>query len=181
MRTPPPGTASSDYAAFIRLLSRGGPGRPERAPATLDGWTRRLASVRDELSRSFGRMPVVPCPLDPERLGVINRDGYAIERLTFQSRPGVRVTGNLYRPDPIRGPYPAVLSVHGHWSWARIDPHVQPRCIGLAKLGYVVLCIDAFGAGERAIEPGPGTYHGALVGRLALAGRDAADRLAGLR
>ena len=45
-----------------------------------------------------------------------------------------------------------------------MDPHVQPRCIGLAKLGYVVLCVDAFGAGERAIEPGPGTYHGALVG-----------------
>jgi dienelactone hydrolase len=45
-----------------------------------------------------------------------------------------------------------------------MDPHVQPRCIALAKLGYVVLCIDAFGAGERAIEPGAGTYHGALTG-----------------
>jgi dienelactone hydrolase len=45
-----------------------------------------------------------------------------------------------------------------------MDPHVQSRCIGLAKLGYVVLSLDAFGAGERAIEPGPGTYHGALVG-----------------
>jgi len=45
-----------------------------------------------------------------------------------------------------------------------MDPHVQPRCIGLARMGFVVLCVDAFGAGERAIEPGPGTYHGALVG-----------------
>jgi dienelactone hydrolase len=45
-----------------------------------------------------------------------------------------------------------------------MDPHVQPRCIALAKLGYVVLCVDAFGSGERAIEPGPGTYHGALTG-----------------
>src|SRR5262249_34939539 len=61
------------------------------------------------------------------------------------------------------GRYPGIVSVHGHWAWARIDPHVQPRCIGLAKLGYVVLSLDAFGAGERAIEPGPGTYHGALV------------------
>jgi dienelactone hydrolase len=109
-------------------------------------------------------MPPEPCPLEPEILGTLPRDGYAIERLTFSSRPGVRVTANLYRPDPVRGRYPAVLSVHGHWSWARMDPHVQPRCITLAKLGYVVLCVDAFGAGERAIEPGPGTYHGALVG-----------------
>jgi dienelactone hydrolase len=45
-----------------------------------------------------------------------------------------------------------------------MDPHVQPRCIALAKLGYAVLCVDAFGAGERAIEPGAGTYHGALTG-----------------
>ncbi len=45
-----------------------------------------------------------------------------------------------------------------------MDPHVQPRCIALAKLGYVVLCVDAFGAGERAMEPGPGTYHGGLTG-----------------
>src|SRR5262249_30701956 len=41
---------------------------------------------------------------------------------------------------------------------------VQPRCIGLAKLGYVVLCVDAFGAGERAIDPAAGTYHGGLTG-----------------
>src|SRR5262249_41471483 len=48
--------------------------------------------------------------------------------------------------------------------WARMDEHVQPRCLALAKLGYVVLCVDAFGSGERAIDPGPGTYHGGLIG-----------------
>jgi len=76
----------------------------------------------------------------------------------------VRVTANLYRPEPVTGRYPGVLSVHGHWAWARMDEHVQPRCIALAKMGYVVLCVDTFGAGERAIEPGAGTYHGALTG-----------------
>jgi dienelactone hydrolase len=45
-----------------------------------------------------------------------------------------------------------------------MDEHVQPRCIALAKLGYVVLSVDAFGAGERAVEPAAGTYHGALMG-----------------
>jgi dienelactone hydrolase len=156
-------SGASNYEAFIRRLSRGG-GRAEPAPATLEGWERRLAPVRARLWRSFGRMPEAPCALEPEVLGTLRRDGYAIERLTFQSRPGVRVTANLYRPDPARGRSPGVVSVHGHWPWARIDPHVQPRCIGLAKLGYVVLSVDAFGAGERAVEPGPGTYHGALLG-----------------
>jgi dienelactone hydrolase len=156
-------SAAGDYAAFIRRQSRGAAGG-EEPPATREGWERRLAEVRDRLRQSLGRMPATPAPLAPEVLGTLQREGYAIERLTFQSRPGVRVTANLYRPDPVRGRYPGVVSVHGHWAWARIDPHVQPRCIGLAKLGYVVLCLDAFGAGERAIEPGPGTYHGGLVG-----------------
>jgi dienelactone hydrolase len=123
-----------------------------------------LAAVQEGLKRSFGRVPETPCPLDPEILGTLDRDGYAIDRLTFQSRPDVRVTANLYRPADAGRRYPGVLSVHGHWAWARIDSTVQARCIGLAKLGYVCLCVDAFGSGERAVEPGPGTYHGGLLG-----------------
>ena len=46
-------------------------------------------------------------------------------------------------------PAPAILCVHGHWRGAKQDPVVQSRCIGAAKLGFVVLCVDAFGAGER--------------------------------
>jgi dienelactone hydrolase len=155
--------AADSYAGYIREQARARLGRVV-APATLEGWDDRLSRVRAGLARSFGRMPEISCPLEPEIHGTLLRDGYAIERLTFQTRPGVRVTANLYRPEPAKGPYPAMLSVHGHWAWARMDPHVQPRCIGLARLGYVVLCVDAFGAGERAIEPGPGTYHGALIG-----------------
>jgi dienelactone hydrolase len=151
------------YARFLREQAQGRSG-PVVAPATLAGWDDRLSRVRNGLMRSFGRMPELHCPLEPDVLGTLFREGYAIERLTFQSRPGVRVTANLFRPEPARERFPAVVSVHGHWPWARMDRHVQLRCIGLAKLGYVVLCLDAFGAGERAIEPGPGTYHGALVG-----------------
>ncbi len=157
------GDSDPSYAEFIRIQAAAAK-QPAFPPTTLARWDERLSSVRDGLRRSFGREPATPCRLEPEVRGVLIRDGYAIERLTFQSRPGVRVTANLYRPEPAIGRSPGVLSVHGHWAWARIDPHVQSRCIGLAKLGYVVLCVDAFGSGERAIEPRPGTYHGALVG-----------------
>ncbi len=155
--------AREEYPAFVRN-SAPSARRPIVAPTTLDGWETRLKAVADGLRDSFGVVPAKPCDLEPEILGSIARPGYVIERLTFQSRPGVRVTANLYRPEPIEGRSAAVLCVHGHWSWARIDPGVQVRCIGLAKLGYVCLCVDAFGAGERAVEPGPGTYHGALLG-----------------
>jgi hypothetical protein len=151
------------FARFIRNQAPSSRG-PIRPPATIDGWDQRLAEVKEGLRRSFGRMPDEAPPLDPNILGTIHRDGYAIDRLVFQSRPGVLVTANLYRPEPSVGRCPALLSVHGHWAWARMDPHVQPRCIALAKMGYVVLCVDAFGSGERAVEPAAGTYHGALVG-----------------
>lgn len=156
-------TARDEYPTFVRN-STPSARRASVAPTTLADWETRLKSVAQGLRDSFGHVPEKPCELEPEILGSISRPGYVIERLTFQSRPGVRVTANLYRPDPIKQRAAAVLCVHGHWSWARIDPGVQVRCIGLAKLGYVCLCVDAFGAGERAVEPGPGTYHGALLG-----------------
>ena len=157
-----PGTGASrnPFLEFIRAQIPA----PPPPPATAEAWERRLAAVRAGLSRSFGRMPAEDCDLDPEVLGTVSHEGLAIERLTFQSRPGVRVTANLYRPEKVEGRTAGVLSVHGHWAWARMDPHVQARCLGLAKLGYVVLAVDAFGAGERAIEPKAGTYHGALQG-----------------
>jgi len=156
-------SAKGGYATFVKRSAPSARG-PTAWPTTPKQWDERLRGVAGGLRDSLGPFPEEPCDLEPEILGVVERDGYVIERLTFQSRPGVRVTANLYRPESVSGRLPAVLSVHGHWSWARIDPGVQVRCVGLAKLGYVCLCVDAFGAGERAIEPGPGTYHGGPIG-----------------
>src|SRR5262245_27915909 len=124
------------YSRFVRSqppIAR----RQLLPPRSLEGWEKRLAAVREGLRRSFGRFPSAPSPLEPEILGTLARPGYVIERLTFQSRPEVRVTANIYRPASSAKGLPGVLSVHGHWPWARIDPVVQTRCIGLAKLGYV--------------------------------------------
>src|SRR5205807_8170970 len=99
----------------------------------------------------------------PQFLGTLDRDGYRIEKLIFQSRPAVWVSSNVYVPSG-DGKRPAVLAVHGHHAWARIDPAVQAYCLGLVKLGFFVLCVDAFGAGERHAQPTRGTYHGALDG-----------------
>lgn len=154
-----PGT----YLDWIRTLAAGARGRI-KPPETIAAWNDRLETVRRGLTASFGRLPTTDANLEPEVLGVLDRQGYAIERLTFQTLPGVRASANFYRPVPCPDRRPAVLCVHGHWPWARIDPHVQARCLGLVRLGYAVLAIDAFGAGERAIDPKPGTYHGALVG-----------------
>jgi dienelactone hydrolase len=135
----------------------------DRPPASREEWQRRRAALRQAMFAAMGPLPETPAPLNAEILGKLQRDGYHIERLVFQTRPDVWVTANMYVPAGAKKS-PAVLVVHGHWAGARRDPVVQARCLGLVKLGFVVLAVDAFGAGERYTTPARGTYHGALYG-----------------
>jgi dienelactone hydrolase len=139
----------------------------DRPPATTAEWAARRDDLRRRLLRAWGGFPAKACSLEPHVLGVLRRDGYRVERLLFQTLPGVWMTANAYVPDG-KGKHPAILAVHGHWHGARVDPVVQSRCIGAAKLGFFVLAVDAFGAGERAIGTKLGEYHGDMTGATLL-------------
>ena len=60
-------------------------------------------------------------PLHPLIHGTIERDGYTISKVAFESAPGFFVTGNLYRPVNPQGKVPGVLFAHGHWKDARLS------------------------------------------------------------
>ena len=134
----------------------------DQPPATLAEWEQRRAALRERMQEAWGDFPVDACPLEPRPLGTLSRDGYRVEKILFQTRPGIWMTANAYVPDRT-GKLPAVLCVHGHWRGAKQDPTVQARCIGLAKLGFFVLVVDAFGAGERGLNKALGEYHGEMV------------------
>ncbi len=136
----------------------------DTSPTSREQWATRRRALRESLLAAIGPMPDKPCPLEPELVGTLKRDGYRIEKLLFQSRPEVWITSSLYLPQEQKDKAPAVLVVHGHWPYARRDPVVQARCLGLVKLGFVVLAIDAFSAGERHPTISRGSYHGALLG-----------------
>lgn len=155
-----PGTPD-DYLHFIQAQAAALRDR-DRAPATVQEWTIQKTALRKELLKAWGGFPENPAPLQPRILGKLERDGYAIERLVFQTFPGVWMTANAYVPKR-QGKLPAILMVHGHWRGAKQDPVVQARCIGAAKLGFFVLVVDAFGAGERAIGRALGEYHGDMT------------------
>lgn len=134
----------------------------DKLPKSVREWEAAKKSLRTQLVKSWGGFPKEPCPLEPRILGTIQRDGYRVEKLVIQTRPGILMTANAYVPDG-NGKHAAVLSVHGHWRKAKSEAVVQSRCIGLAKLGFFVLMVDAFGAGERGLQPALGEYHGEMV------------------
>jgi dienelactone hydrolase len=136
----------------------------DEPPATRKAWEECRTKLRAAMIAAMGSFPEKVCALESKEMGVLKRDGYRIEKLLIQTRPEIWMTANAYVPEPAKDKVPAVLVVHGHWPWARRDPVVQARCLGLVKLGYFVLAVDAFGAGERYTKPGRGTYHGALYG-----------------
>src|SRR6266567_6550333 len=159
-------SSSSDPQAFDRFIQAQATALRARdvSPANRREWDGRRAKLRQSMLDVMGPFPDKPCDLSPQFQGFLERDGYRIERLIFQSRPDVWITANAYVPNAGKGKLPAVLVVHGHWPMARRDPVVQARCLGLVKLGFFVLAVDAFGAGERYTAPARGTYHGALYG-----------------
>jgi sugar lactone lactonase YvrE/cephalosporin-C deacetylase-like acetyl esterase len=159
-----PVASSKQYLEFVRTQAAELRAK-DKPPATLEEWKSQEAVLRKQLLAAWGGFPETPCDLAPQTHGSpLIRDGYRIEKVTFQTRPGVRMTANLYLPDIAKTrKLPAILMVHGHWKGAKQDPTVQARCIGAAKLGFAVLCVDAFGAGERGVGTALGEYHGDLT------------------
>lgn len=135
---------------------------PFNPPASLDVWNERKEEVRRQILVSQGLWPMpTKTPLNPVIHGKIEREGYTIEKVYFESVPGFFVTGNLYRPTNPKGKVPAVMFAHGHWKDARLslaEPDkvraeiatgaerfesagrsiFQALCVQLARMGCVV-------------------------------------------
>lgn len=113
-------------------------------------WEARRQSLRKQILVAAGLWPEpVKCPLNAQIFGRLDRDEYSIEKVYFESYPGFLVTGNLFRPRGRSGPFPAVLSPHGHWPYGRLQNSelcsVPARAITLARQGYVVFTYDMVG------------------------------------
>jgi len=95
-------------------------------------------------------LPEVKTPLNPKITGVIEKPGYRIEKVIFESRPEFLVTGNLYIPDKLKGKAPAALVPCGHTTVeSKTYSLYQEVCIRLVKSGFIVLTYDPISQGER--------------------------------
>jgi hypothetical protein len=104
--------------------------------------------MRDDLLKMLGGLPADKTPLHPEITGRIQMTGFHIEKLIFQSLPGVYVTALVYVPDDGNKSHPAVLVPSGHAENGKV--HYQSLCQHLVQHGYVVINWDAIGQGERS-------------------------------
>ncbi len=137
--------------------------RAQSLPRTLSDWQAWRTTLRDLVARHANIQYEQGLPLDCKYTKSIQCDGYRIECLHFQSKPGIRVTGCLYIPEG-EGPFPAVLSVHGHWAQGHLAERIQVIGHSLAKNGFVCLSIDAWGSGERSWKHCCYRYHGNTLG-----------------
>ncbi len=109
---------------------------------------RRQKELRAFFLRSLGDLPE-RTPLNPPHVvGTLQRDGYRIEKVIFESRPAHHVTANLYVPEG-KAPFPGILLPCGHSDNGKAYEDYQRACILLAKNGMAVLCYDPIGQGER--------------------------------
>lgn len=92
-------------------------------------------------------------PLNSRITGSFEREGYKVEKVVYESRPGLHIPGNLYIPSNRKPPFPGVLFQLGHSVIGKSEPVYQKCCQGLARLGYLVLAFDTMGQGERTYYP----------------------------
>ena len=109
------------------------------------------AYVRDARKRVATVFPALPrrSPLNPTVTRRFNRDGYDVECVRFESRPGLQVSANLYLPDARAEPVPGVLGLCGHSMDGKAEGKYQRAWQGLVRKGFAVLCIDPISQGER--------------------------------
>ena len=102
----------------------------------------------DALKASFGPFP----ERTPLRAAVTRHldygDGFVLENIVFESRPGLVVTANLYSPAKSTGRIPAIIVVHSHHA-PKVQSELQDMGMTWARSGTAVFIMDQLGAGER--------------------------------
>ncbi|MBN1422005.1 MAG: acetylxylan esterase [Planctomycetes bacterium] len=137
-----------------RLIEETGRDRPpiEEVAASSYAWEKRRAALAPFVREALGLAPPPEkTPLAARTAGVLERDGYRLEKVVFESRRDFPVTANLYLPERIARPAPTVLCPIGHWGLSKAEPRIQARAITLARMGFVALVYDPLGQGERAV------------------------------
>jgi dienelactone hydrolase len=128
---------------------------------TKQDWERQRPELRRQFLDMIGLWPLPPrTDLKATVTGTIDAGSFTVEKLHFQSKPGLYVTGNLYVPKNAKA-LPAILYVCGHGNIVKdgvsygSKVFYQHHPTWFAQNGYVCLILDTLELGEI-----PGEHHG---------------------
>ncbi len=142
---------------------------PFTPSASVEEWNVRKEFVLKQMKVACGLWPMPERPpITATVHGRVERDDYTVDRVYFESSPGLLVTGSLYLPKNATGKLPTILCPHGHWPNGRFHDHgdtaikteltsggekfevggrhpLQARCVQLARMGCMVFLYDMLG------------------------------------
>jgi Acetyl xylan esterase (AXE1) len=147
----PPGPSITPYLKYQTALAwRQDEERRKQWEAirTEQDLLRLQQELRERLLNMIGGLPTERTPLNPKISGRIPGSGFHIEKLIFESLPGVYVAALVYVPEDGSKTHPAVLVASGHA--ANGKAHYHSLCQHLAERGYIVINWDPVGEGERS-------------------------------
>ncbi len=118
-----------------------------KTPEQIDEYQKRL---RNKFIEAIGGLPE-RTSLNPQITGVVRRDGYKVEKVTFESQPKHYVSAVLFLPDAPKHkpPYPGVLVPCGHSFNGKASDAYQSMGAFLALNGIAGLVFDPIDQGER--------------------------------
>ncbi len=142
---------------------------PFSPSGSVEEWNKRKEFVIRQIKVACGLWPMPERPeIQATVHGRVERDDYTVDRVYFESSPGLFVTGSLYLPRNASGKMPTILCPHGHWANGRFHDHgpeelkrqldsggeereiagrhpLQARCVQLARMGCMVFLYDMLG------------------------------------
>jgi cephalosporin-C deacetylase-like acetyl esterase len=115
---------------------------------TEDDLLQLQAELRKSVLEMIGGLPTEKTELHATITGKVSGEGFHVEKLLYQSIPGLFVTALVYVPEDGVKVHPAILVAAGHSPKGKI--YYQDLCQRLVKRGYLVLSWDPIGQGERS-------------------------------
>src|SRR4051812_37547609 len=111
-----------------------------------EDWERFRAERVARLEKSLGARAAPPRDPKEKERRPSHIDGVAVEMITYESRPGVIVTADLYSPEKPGKAMPGLVIIHSHHN-PKTQGELQDMGRMWAKAGCLVLVPDMLGHG----------------------------------
>ncbi|MBP3963999.1 alpha/beta hydrolase family protein [Paenibacillus lignilyticus] len=121
--------------------------------------------VREAIRASVGPLPQAAASATVT--GSLDQGSYSIDKVCFETVPGLFATGSFYYPKQRSGPLPALLLFNGHANEGKAYGSYVSFCVEAVMNGFCVLTFDPIGQGERRVPQAEGSDGGKWMDAVA--------------